>query len=73
MVFEKTSDGGVGRRRVEEPGYEVIADFKKGSVAEDQYLRARLNSTGRAEVFIGRVWSVSVSWSDGLVKLVRGG
>ena len=73
MVFGRPAmevlAGGVWREPI---GYEVIADFKKNKRrGRSEYLRARLNSTGRAEVFLsegsGRI--SSISWSDGLVEI----
>ena len=73
MVFGRPAmevlAGGVWREPI---GYEVIADFKKNKRrGRSEYLRARLNSTGRAEVFpsegSGRI--SSISWSDGLVEI----
>ena len=73
MVFGRPAmevlAGGVWR---EPRGYEVIADFKKNKRrGRSEYLRARLNSQGRVEVFpsegSGRI--SSISWSDGLVEI----
>ena len=73
MVFGRPAmevlAGGVWREPI---GYEVIADFKKNKRrGRSEYLRARLNSTGHAEVFpsegSGRI--SSISWSDGLVEI----
>ena len=73
MVFGRPAmevlAGGVWREPI---GYEVIADFKKNKRrGRSEYLRARLISTGRAEVFPSE-WSgriSSISWSDGLVEI----
>ena len=73
MVFGRPAmevlAGGVWR---EPRGYEMVADFKKNKRrGRSEYLRARLNSTGRVEVFSsegsGRI--SSISWSDGLVEI----
>lgn len=73
MVFGRPAmevlAGGVWR---EPRGYEVIANFKKNKRrGRSEYLRARMNSEGRVDVFpsegSGRI--SSISWSEGLVEI----
>ncbi len=76
LVFARSALGVLGGEKWRKPqGFEVPAAFEKAKKpGRREYLRARINSEGAAEVFAsegsGRI--TGIAWADGLVELGDG-